>query len=651
MSIIESSYLGAAARVGEHHRRGAAYWRSTRATRTRRLKHLARLGMVLAAVFFLLPFAQMALAVDGKEFTGPLASITATDHLNNPVAAYELSVDEGQMYRAQEKIFPAMLLDWMWTYYAICVGNALMLVNLILEFKFVTWLEGPAQLLESTLSTVIDQLGLLPMVLTIAAAIAGWHALRGRIGTAITQFVLACTVGALAGGLLSSPVGLLSGPDGALQNASTFGGELTAELMATDPETGEIAHDEGGMSNTVTTELVQTFIRLPHQLINYGANLDEVGSEECVNTYNDMLGKSPWGRNSGFRDNVGSSCGPQYKETAIEPVNLLPTALLIAPSGAALTLAVLVLALAVMLACVWALIEGAMLVVHLLKGVLPGEGRADMWRSVGIIAWSVLVCGIALFCLALLVLIIRAVYDGVGASNPYMVFGMVNLMLLVGAYFFCRYLMGLKKKGKRLGDMLHAATGGGAPTTAQSSTRWVGAAAGVASASVSAAHLISRRIPSSRPSTAATATASGGGPRPSGGGGGYPPPPPPPPGGGGPRPAAGSPQPVGGGGPRPSHSGTRRVASGLTTVGLHAASLTPAAPAARAATVARHTGSGLRRRSLDKKLATVPPTSVGVQRGTGSIRPAGKDQVLAAQDAAARRRAKLAADLAASRRR
>lgn len=596
MNALDLAYLGAVTRLGDYRRSVSSYWRSTRATRARRYRHMLRLGVILAALFFLAPFAQMALAIEGEHYTGPLAAITAHDHLNNPVAAYELSIDEGQMHRAQEKIFPGMLLKWIWMYYLICIGNALMLVNIILEFKFITWLEGPALMIEQTLAAVIDQIGILGLLLTISAAIAGWHALRGRIGQAITQFIVACTIGALAGGLLSSPVGLLSGEDGLLRNASDFGNELTTELMGTDPESGEMVHSDGGLSNTVTTELVETFVRLPHQLVNYGANLDAEGDENCINTYNDMLGQSPWGRNPGFRDNIASACGEQYKDAAIEPANLIPTALIVAPGGGALTLAIVVVALAVFLACVWAFVEGALLGVHLLKGILPGEGRADMWRSIGVIATAVVVVAMALFCVALLVLVIRAVHEGMADENPYMIFIVVDLALLVGVVLLWRHLMGVKRKGKKLGDMLHGATGG-KPSTAQANTRWAGGISRVASAGVHVSSALamragSRGAPAASGVPARPRPAGPSGPPPSGPRGGGPGGPPPPPGGQGSRP-------TGGRGPSaPERRRTPRVVSG----GMKLASFTPYGRAARVATVTHRACTSVRRADLMRKL-------------------------------------------------
>lgn len=485
MNRLHPFLAPAAHRYEQLCRRAAMVWRAHRDSRRRRRQHLVRAWVVLVGLMVSVPLAQLAFADDGAP-AGSMGHLTATDSQGYEVWRYELNIDEGQMHRAQEKIPAGMLLNWGWDFYRLCVGDALKLTDVVLNFEFINWLQGPALMVEQTLSKVIDMMGLWGLLLTISAFLAGYWWFKGRAGVAIGQVLLACLIASLGQNHLTDPVGLLTGPEGALVKSQQFGQEITAQMLNDNPDAAVKVDEDGNITNSITASLVDTFVREPHQMVNYGTSFDRNGDQDCIDAYNKGLEGAPYDRDPDWRNGIKGPCGKQYWDRANDPAGSIISVAAITPAGILLTFVVLCLAIGLFLAVGWALFEAALLCLRLLQATLPGGARGSMWQSFGTMAVSVLICSVALLVLAVTVLLVDAAFAGTQGMDPFEAFILIDILLFLMLVVTFRVVMGARKKGKTLGDALNRATSP-APKAADTGTRWTGPTVASAAASTTAA--------------------------------------------------------------------------------------------------------------------------------------------------------------------
>ncbi|WP_299039958.1 hypothetical protein [uncultured Pseudokineococcus sp.] len=415
---------------------------STRTPRPRRPASLVLAGVVLA----LLGVLTAATPASASSATA-LADLMGTeDPSGHQITDYQLAVDDGGWSgRTTGQSISAWLLTSAWDNYRFTVGVALWLYE---QARALTWLEvvrAPLEQVATVLEQVVDELGLIPLFAVIAAVIAGAWARSGRYGTAGSQFAIALVLSVLAGGILANPVAVLTDENGALSTAQDIGLEISDRVSAGPvtygppaPGDSQIAPQDEGVSS----QLIDLFVRTPHQVLNYGS----VISPRCVEAYDRSLDADD---TEEAREIVGD-CDEAYAEAAAAPGDALPTMTVIAPGAGVLLLLLVTLTAVLMIATLGALWQAVMLVVNLVKGILPAQGRLEFWQCLfQILSW-LLVMVLALVGVGLYVRLLQVVLN-TAEWGPLQTFLIVDILMLIAAGWLVSMVIKNRKAGKKWG--------------------------------------------------------------------------------------------------------------------------------------------------------------------------------------------------------
>lgn len=111
----------------------------------------------------------------------------------------------------------------------------------------------------------------------------------------------------------------------------------------------------------VQQRVLDTLVRTPHQLINYGQVLDKTGTAACVSTYDSTLRTPPTGQEA--RVPIAGACGKQAEAAANDPMMALLGVLVVTPSASFFFLLVFVLAIVLFVLTMLVLWEAAKFIV------------------------------------------------------------------------------------------------------------------------------------------------------------------------------------------------------------------------------------------------------------------------------------------------
>lgn len=411
--------------------------------------------------------------VGGSQLSSLLEAFEVADSHGLAVTDYELSMDDGGWTgKATGQGISHWMVTTSWDLYRVYVAVAVWLLEVATSFSWMEMLRPPLEVVAAALQDVIDRLGVIPLFLTLAAVVAGGWLLKGRYGTAVSEVTLSLVLATLAGGILANPIAVMTGPAGGLTLAQELGTELSAAVVA-GPGAGEpvwevpdqppgqrsdamrdAAADEA--RSVVAGRIVELFVRTPHQLINYGTNLDQ-DDPGCAQVYDEALAGGPYEDDAVIRDRVGD-CNEAYKAAASDPGSALVTGMFVGPSAALLVLLMLALTFCLLMASLLALWEAARLVVELVRGILPGDMRAGIWEcacsaitALGLIVGILLGIGVYLQ-------VMSAVFTSDQGWSAWAMFVFVDVLMLVAAVLMVAATMKMRRRGRRLGQKLASRT-------------------------------------------------------------------------------------------------------------------------------------------------------------------------------------------------
>jgi len=385
--------------------------------------------------------------------------ITLTDSRGISVWSYGMSLDGGGV-TSPGKIVPAFLTELCWQIYRAMVVFAIWFIDWIMSFTWLAWIATPVLALSDALRSVVAQLGLGPLFLTILAAVAGMAIIRGRFALGLFEVLMGCVVAALAVGGLSNPVGLVTGDSGYIMQARDLGIELSAGLAHHGDTTGNADELRAQIGQT----LADTFVRTPHALVNYGR---PITGDRCESVYDDALRQSAKENDSGYvRDKV-SGCDGSMGDYASNPnVGMTMSALVLTPAALLVLGFALLLCGALLMAAARVLYESLKLVVTLVTGVLPGNGRGSLWQGIGNLVMALATMTFTIVFLTGYLLVLQAVFGNSGSGGvPVMAtFVLVDVLIVIGAILFWRGRKRLQEAAARLAALLATRPGGGAPS-------------------------------------------------------------------------------------------------------------------------------------------------------------------------------------------
>lgn len=402
--------------------------------------------------------------------------IQFTDNHGINVWHYELSIDRGHPITGPDKWFWSKILDPAWQLYRDIVLVGIWLVNWVYSFGWIPPIADASITLNHALSQVVQQMGLVSLFLFIAGAVGLWYIVRGKVATGVWEITLGVVIVAGLGTFLANPAGMILSPNtGAVYQVRDASLEFVTALSSEPNQGGQAQID------AVTSSMIETFIRQPLQLANYGVVLD---GGPCEKVYDDVLKAGPYAWGSEIRDKV-NGCNNKLGEYAGNPSPSMVTTLLLMYPGS-----FIVMALAVVIAggVLKSGIQACYLVVKAavtsLIGVLPGAARRPFW---GTIADLLIAGGVFLFSfvwLAVFLNVVRFVLGGSTDMPSTQRILMVDILLVVGLILFLLNRKRIEQSSHKLRELLASRPGGGvgtgSPPPKLNTAMAVGAAANVA---------------------------------------------------------------------------------------------------------------------------------------------------------------------------
>ncbi|WP_267960840.1 hypothetical protein [Streptomyces sp. NRRL S-475] len=380
---------------------------------------------------------------DGSD--GLLQPFNVTDKDGVPISSYTVKTDTGGWKDIDLKIWNivAQLLfgvsKWV-------IGFTCWLIKWALNFGLAKVMVGPVEDISSTIKNqVIDRLGLPGLFLTFAGFYCGWLILFKERSRGFAEIGVSLVVAALTTTVLVSPAQVLLGqhdqpqPQGStmllsegglLGKSKDFTLEVASIVLADDPASAKGSADPNNVAKPITDALVEAFIVKPNQLMVYGQTFDgqcdKAFREFKLAEFNlDQLGMNYW--DAAMMDSIydtnfigqltenskkfEAACGDVKPKAKRASADLAFSALFVAIAAVIVAILMILVTGTFLTAQGWLAFEAIRGHWALTAGILPGGGRATLWRWCSAITKAVLGIIIAILFLAIFILIVLALID------------------------------------------------------------------------------------------------------------------------------------------------------------------------------------------------------------------------------------------------
>ncbi|MFF7647851.1 hypothetical protein [Streptomyces canus] len=375
---------------------------------------------------------------------GLLQPFNVTDEYGVPISAYSVDADTGDWNDIDLKLWNILAQ----LFFGVCkwfVGFSCWLIDWALGFGLAKIMVGPADDIATTLrDQVINRLGLPALFLVFAFAYAAWHILFKQRSRGFAEAGMSLVVAALATTVLMSPAQVLLGThdepapggstmllseDGLLGKTRDFSLEVSALILSNDPD-GQATSKE--VSRPITNALVDAFIVKPTQLMLYGKtfegecskafaqaslikyNYEQRGlnffdaeanlqNTEGGATYNDQL------LNAG--EHFTKVCKVKDGDAKKASADQTFSAAFVALAAVIVSILMVLVTGTFLVSQGWVAFEGIRGHWALAAGILPGGGRAVLWRWFSAITKAILGVALAVLFLGVFIVVILALID------------------------------------------------------------------------------------------------------------------------------------------------------------------------------------------------------------------------------------------------
>lgn len=424
-------------------------------------RRAVRVATVILVALLSLPPVR-AWADDGAP--SALSWMTINDSNGISMWAFNLSIDRGGVTEAG-KFFWAIQMDTLWTLYRVTAGLGIWFLDWALAFQWLPIIANPILTVGEALTAMVDQFGLLPVLLTITAAAAGLWIMRGRWATGVWEVMVGLVIACVASGALAAPVKSLVGSDGLTYKARDTGLAIAVSLTA--PEEGKAERTPEQLRTAMIASMVDTFIRKPHQLGNFGTVID---GTKCEKPYNEILKSGEGSDGSKLREAM-KKCDEALGTYADNP-NVLSNAglMVLMPSGILLVALAVAIAGAIVVSGAMTVFLGLKLIVTVVLGVLPGRARAGLFQTLAdlLIALGSLV--LATVFLGVFMHVLQMIFEA-KADKPAYALLVTTVMMIIGLVVWVTFRKRLKASAANLTRAMSFRPGGApAPSRMPSSS-------------------------------------------------------------------------------------------------------------------------------------------------------------------------------------
>lgn len=351
-----------------------------------------------------------------------------TDSHGVRISQYQMSIDGGGL-SSPGKFFWSQQVLALWEIYRWFIGMLAWAVDWVIGFSWLTWVSKPFNAIATSLKTdVIDKTLLVSVAMAIGSFVVGWWIIKGRHASGIAELIASGLILTLATGALANPVAMITGNAGPLTQARNAGVEV-ANLITS---AGKVSSDDSAQLKANTSGMiVDTFIRVPHQLINFNTVLDQ--DKNCSDAYTKALQGGPYKSDDDALRSAVGKCNKQAKEYADNPgAGMLMPLFGVGVSGVLLGLFALFLSMLLFVAVLMALYEAVKLIISLIIGVIPGASRVSVIDGLANLAAMVLAVFSLIVVLGGYLFVVRSVFADAGGVAPMARFLLADLILIAG---------------------------------------------------------------------------------------------------------------------------------------------------------------------------------------------------------------------------
>ncbi|MFI5986790.1 hypothetical protein ACIBEA_38755 [Streptomyces sp. NPDC051555] len=388
-----------------------------------------------------------------------------TDEYGVPISAYTVRADTGDWNDIDLKIWN-VLAQFFFGVAKWFIGFACWLIKWALDFGLAQVLVKPVDEIASTIrDQVINRLGLPGLFLTFAAVYAGWHIMFKQRSRGFAEAGMSLVIAAVATTLLISPAQVLLGTqdqpspggnsmllskNGLIGGARDLSLQVSSLVLSNDPKA--VQANPETVSKPITDALVDAFIVKPTQLMLYG----EVFDKECSKAFADyklveynwsQSGKVLFGPQAlvpgvtsleevGKASDKFSEICKRTKEGPLKTkkasADMAFSAIFVALAAIIVSVLMCLVAGGFLVAQGWIAFEGIRGHWALCAGILPGGGRAVLWRWVAAITKAALSVVLAILFLAIFILIILALIKAKTGSILAIKFISIDIAAIAG---------------------------------------------------------------------------------------------------------------------------------------------------------------------------------------------------------------------------
>lgn len=405
---------------------------------------------------------------------------------------YDLRVSQGGMTDPIKKL-GAFLLAQFWDVYRVVTSLMVWAFQFVLEFKFIDIVKEPAHEVAVVIEDVTNQIPIVAALATLSALMSGLWIMKGRSGAGFGEMAITAIIVTLLGMAFTKPVTFITGENGLLTSAQEAGSSITADLLypkgesqdtqpvdpndPNSPEHGgdrvdsrpEINDPKAAAQDAMTSRMLDTYIRTPHQLLNFGLFIDEQkrGATEtqsvtrngadtsdsnrtnpkCFNAYNKAFVEG---------DTVEpmkseSTCPKVVKDTMEHPDRSLVGAWMIAWAVFWTALFGIILLVGSSFLIGLAAWEAAKFGLALLKSLLPESSRDAIFASAATALIAAAYAGASIVLVGIYLLTLNAIFNATSGLNPVLVYIFIDIAAIgfcIGAVIM---FIRARKQGRQFG--------------------------------------------------------------------------------------------------------------------------------------------------------------------------------------------------------
>lgn len=380
-------------------------------------------------------------------FADPQGGLNLEDTQGVDYNRFTLQWDTGSPWNplnVDSEIF-STLAGMFWVWYRDMVAVQIWVLDWVLGMDWLGYILAPLAGLSIIVQGMIAQIGLLNLMLIILAFVVGFWLLKGRYAGGFMELLIGCLIAALATTFLANPMATIGGEQGVIMQSRNAGMDIATGFAT---EGASFERDSTVIREGLKGQLVDTLLRAPHQIINYGSVIDGTG---CEDTYTENVGRED------AVDAIGG-CDEAYKEAAstVDAGTVVSTLSLLTTGFVFLLLSVVIVGgtIFAVLLLGWSAIK---LLWQLPVGVVSSGTRAQLFRTFASVGFGCILVAMATMFLVAWMKMLLGFYDAT-SGLPFLVrLYLFNTLVIAGAVFYVLMGASVRQGLRALADKLAAA--------------------------------------------------------------------------------------------------------------------------------------------------------------------------------------------------